>query len=77
MISSLKHFHDFLYDRSHVIIFILGKATTEDGILLLGSFSAILVGKRIIGSIVDRVVGLHAILVLGRVLLTDNGLGIA
>lgn len=73
---SLKHFYDFLYDGSHVVVLILGKATTEDDVLLLGSFSAILVGECIIGCIVDGVVGLHAILVLGRILLTDNCLGV-
>ena len=69
------HIQHFFHDGSHVIVFVFSQTTTEDDVGLLGGQGTILVGELVVAVIVDRIVGFHAGLVLGAVLLADDGLG--
>ena len=76
-IGSLAKFHvqDFLYNWSHVVVFVFGKAATEEDVGFMGGESAVLVGKSIIALVVHGIELLHTGFVLGGVFFADDCLG--
>ena len=61
---------------SHVVVFILSEATTEEDVLFGVREGFVLGIKRGISLIINGIVGFHARLPLGGILTADYGLGI-
>ena len=62
------------YDRGHVVVLVLGETATEDNVLLLRGKCPVIVGKRIVALVVDRIVRLHPRFPFRAVLPADNRL---